>query len=538
MRMTRIYIKGFKRFSQFELELNPIFNVIIGDNETGKSSLLEAIELVLTGKHEGRQIQYAIDPYLFNANEVADFFKKHLKGQDSPAPEILIEAYLESDNCDPELSRLKGLNNTKNEDCPGLKMIIEADKDNLELLKEYAANEANPAIVPVEFFQVHWMSFANNAISLKKLPFRVATIDTSRSHVYRGPYKYFSQIVNEQLDDAQKRELSLEYKRLKHAFSQSGSIKDINDYLIGEGNPATTKKVSIQMDLSSRATWESEITLHLDNLPLDCAGKGEQCCVQLRCEIARSERSQIILIEEPENHLSYSKLSRLLDCVQMDCADRQVIATTHSGFVLNKLGIDNLKLVSHAGQTAVLADLSPDTKDYFMKLPGYDTLRLILSPRSILVEGPSDELVVQRAYYDRHEKMPLQNGVDVISVGSLAFERFLEIAKLLELDVSVVTDNDGDVERLKGKYSDYFDPKNPNIQIFYDEDKSCPSLEQQLLNANSLGILNDILEVSYSEEGALLKHMRNNKTDCALKLFKSDLTWSAPEYIKNAIERE
>lgn len=62
MRITRIHIEGFKRFTQFDLELNTTFNVIVGDNETGKSSLLEALALVLTSQYDGRLIQYAIDP--------------------------------------------------------------------------------------------------------------------------------------------------------------------------------------------------------------------------------------------------------------------------------------------------------------------------------------------------------------------------------------------------------------------------------------------------------------------------------------------
>lgn len=75
MLITRVHIEGFKRFTQFELELNPTFNIIAGDNETGKSSVLEAIGLVLTGQYDGRLVQYAIDPYLFNAQNVADFFQ-------------------------------------------------------------------------------------------------------------------------------------------------------------------------------------------------------------------------------------------------------------------------------------------------------------------------------------------------------------------------------------------------------------------------------------------------------------------------------
>jgi len=63
-----------------------------------------------------------------------------------------------------------------------------------------------------------------------------------------------------------------------------------------------------------------------------------------------------------------------------------------------------------------LSQLPKDTKDYFQKLPNYDTLRFILSKRVILVEGPADDLIIQKAYHQKHNKLPLDDGIDVISV--------------------------------------------------------------------------------------------------------------------------
>ena len=116
MHITRIYIERFKRFTTFDLELNPSFNVIVGDNETGKTSVLEAIGLVLTGQYDGRLIQTAIDPYLFHAATVADYFQKRQNGEQCLPPRILIEAYLKTDDKNPALSRLRGTNNSKSED--------------------------------------------------------------------------------------------------------------------------------------------------------------------------------------------------------------------------------------------------------------------------------------------------------------------------------------------------------------------------------------------------------------------------------------
>jgi putative ATP-dependent endonuclease of OLD family len=536
MHITRVYIEGFKRFTTFDLELNPTFNVIVGDNETGKTSVLEAIGLVLTGQYDGHLIQYAIDPYLFNATTVANYFQKRQKREHGEPPRILIEAYLQSNDNNPALASLKGTNNTRSEDCPGLVLTIDVEPDLVEALKDYAADESNPTVLPVEFYRATWRSFASNGVNLRNLPFRAVTIDTSLPRAYRGPNRYVSQRVYDVLTKQQQRDLSLAYKKLRHGFTQEPGVTAINDDLEKRGNPATTKKLTVQMDMSSRSSWDSAITPHLDDLPFDCAGRGEQCRVQMRLAIAGAQQSQVLLIEEPENHLSHSNLNMFMDDIRKDCAERQVILTTHSAFVLNKLGIDNLRLISAADQIVELTNLTPDTKKYFMKLPGYDTLRLILSRRSILVEGPSDELIVQRAYKDKHGKLPLEDGVDVIAVGSLAFKRFLEIAVLLRSDVRVVTDNDGDVAGLQEKYADYLNGDHLNIKVCYDSDMDCRTLEPELLKANSRDALNAILGKTYADDTALLKYMVGNKTDCALRMFETAEAWVTPGYIANAID--
>ena len=170
-----------------------------------------------------------------------------------------------------------------------------------------------------------------------------------------------------------------------------------------------------------------------------------------------------------------------------------------------------------------------------MKLPGYDTLRLILSKQSVLVEGPSDELIVQRAYKDKYGKLPLENGVDVISVGALAFKRFLEIAALLSLEVRVVTDNDGDVEALESRYEQYLNGTYQPSRYATTAMASARTLEPQLLKANSRERLNAILGTDHQDDATLLKYMGRNKTDCALKMFESNETWDIPEYIAKAI---
>ena len=73
---------------------------------------------------------------------------------------------------------------------------------------------------------------------------------------------------------------------------------------------------------------------------------------------------------------------------------------------------------------------------------------MLLCEKAILVEGDSDELIVQKAYMLSHDgKLPIEDGIDVISVGT-SFLRFLDIANYLKLHVTVVTDNDGELDAL------------------------------------------------------------------------------------------
>ncbi len=52
--VNRVIIKGYRRFDSLDMTPNPAMNIMVGDNESGKSTLLEAVALTLTGKANGR----------------------------------------------------------------------------------------------------------------------------------------------------------------------------------------------------------------------------------------------------------------------------------------------------------------------------------------------------------------------------------------------------------------------------------------------------------------------------------------------------
>lgn len=175
---------------------------------------------------------------------------------------------------------------------------------------------------------------------------------------------------------------------------------------------------------------------------------------------------------------------------------------------------------------------------------------MILCKKAILVEGDSDELIVQKAYMKTHNgNLPIQDQIDVISVGT-SFLRFLELADALNISVAVITDNDGDINALEDKYSNYLgENQKSNIKICYDKavdsgnlmigkkPYNYNTLEPKLIKANSnnLQLFNSLFGTSYTELDDLRKYMKHNKTECALAVYDSDIDIVFPEYILEAI---
>ncbi len=448
-----------------------------------------------------------------------------------------VEAYF-----DAEMPSFLGDGNSeKTKDTPGICLSISFDEKYSNEYKMLCKNKITS--LPIEYYEVSWMSFARENITARSIPIKSAMIDTTSYTPTSGSDIYISRIVKNLLDDNEIINISQAHRLMKEQFSRDENIANINRKLTETSN----NELTISVDFGTKTSWESSLVTQLNEIPYNNIGKGTQCIVKTQLALSdhKIENKQIVLLEEPECHLSYSNLNILLDKVNESVKEKQIIVTTHSSFVSNKLGLENLILLNR-GKTLRLGDLSNETNLFFKRIAGYDTLRLLLSNKAILVEGDSDELIVQRAYMDSHNgKLPINDGIDIISVG-ISFLRFLEIAKLLELRVSVITDNDGNIDALNRKYSDYLgDNCCENINIYFDdstheyngslENYNYNTLEPCIYRSNSMSILNEILNKSYEDPDDLLKYMKGHKTEVALKIFESDKAIEFPQYIKEGI---
>lgn len=189
MYIEKVKIKNFKCFEGwFEVDLNQGVNIIVGNNEAGKSTLLEAIHLCLTGVLNGKYLRNELSPYLFNRKVEKEYLESIGTKNPTQPPDIQIELYLAGDK--DVLEDLRGNKNSeKNDKLSGLLFTIEFDRKYdgpyTELLKTKEINS-----IPLEFYQVQWFEFSRQAATARTVPIKSALIDSTSTRVQSGSDMY------------------------------------------------------------------------------------------------------------------------------------------------------------------------------------------------------------------------------------------------------------------------------------------------------------------------------------------------------------
>lgn len=550
-RIKKLRVKNFKKYAEQTFEFNDDINILVGDNECGKSSLLEAIELCLNFCHRGKPLTPEVMAELFNDACVQEYLKGG-KSQDS-LPDLMIEAYLEGN------PQLRGTNNDDGVDMDGIKMHLHFDP---ELSESYAAFIAagNVSTLPFELYASDWYSFAWNRLTQNTKGINCLFVDPTRLHPTFGRSRYINSIINSSIDRNARSTLNLNYRQLKVRFNDEKDVKAINDKLDAD-NDLTARPLKIIADIGSASSWECNLQLAVDDIPFPQIGKGQQNQLQIKIAIQNKAKDvDVVMLEEPENHLSHINLIQLVSYIETRNQGKQIFLTTHSSYVLNKLSIEKLCLLTGRQEKSAytkLKNIDPETAKTLKRLPGYDTLRLVLAQKVVLVEGPSDELLLKKIYQNKHKRLPEEDGIDIIVVRGIGFKVYLDIAKALDHPVRVVKDNDGDYAKNIAEWltEDYNGCKN--IECLSPTDNSLNSLEPALIEANggtlaeldtlakvmlsakTLGAYNGKTNLAEKKEflgswyGA--KNSGGRKVDSAVRIFDSATAIQYPEYLTKAI---
>jgi AAA ATPase domain len=253
MHIKKVVIKNYRCLKDTTVDLNAHLNILVGNNECGKSTFLEAVHLALSGLLNGRSVHTELHSHLFNSDITTDYIQA-LKTSPKQPPSILIELYIADVAA---VSRLKGRNNSLKQDAPGLKILVEFNED---FKTEYATYIADPSLVksiPVEYYVVRWRDFADNEVTARSIPIKPCFIDASTIRNNNAASRYILDTVKEGLSKKQQVDLALSYRMMKDRFLTEKKVADINKFLAKKKGHVSDKALSISLDTSARASWET-----------------------------------------------------------------------------------------------------------------------------------------------------------------------------------------------------------------------------------------------------------------------------------------
>lgn len=527
--IERVIIRNYKCIKSADIKFNKVKNIIVGNNGVGKSTLIEAISLAL-----GYGInKFELTPNIFNIECVEEFKKSKI------LPEIIIDIVISG-----QIDEFSGTNNILHEHLRGLQLKISFDESFRDL---YKIEEKSCNQIPCEFYKIERNWFSDNPVKQLLIPLSVNIIDSSSSYFNSYSSQYINNLLCKYIGDEDLVSIKTSLRHLKEHFDDIDEIKIVNEKI-----DAKRKDLKLSIDVTSRIDKRDIVNPIIKDIPITQLGAGELCILKTILSLDktcnRSKGNRVIIIEEPESHLSHTKMYELINQIQenMDLDSDQLIITTHNSFIANKLDLGNLLLLDNKQYDLKSYQLTNDNDifRFFTKVCNYPTLRLLLCKSAILCEGPTDEMVITYCYKKKYDKHPFDDNIELISVNGTGFKEYCRLACLLNKRIAVVTDNDkmSSIEQIIQKRGLNFQCNN-NMKIFAEENPLYHTLEPSFVykNISLVQALSDIVrvqKVTNDNAEELSSFMEKNKTDWAFRLLDNieNSDFHAPEYIQESLD--
>ena len=291
---------------------------------------------------------------------------------------------------------------------------------------------------------------------------------------------------------------------------------------------------------SKKVVLETILSVYENSIALENRGSGMESLIKTRIALDKANCIDVILMEEPENHLSFSTLNKMLKEISNQQENSQIVVATHSNMIASRLNLNNVLWITE-NNIKNLSNVDSDIAEFFVRADDNAFLQLLLSKKVFLVEGATEFLLLPMFYQQLTGHTIEEDGVSVISCNGISYKRYLKIAEATGKKIAVITDNDKNRSRIEKAAS--FNKLHDVQHIFMGKNVEEWTWEVCIYKENK-EILEKIVTVKdYSQYkfqgedcGRVLGKMLNNKVDIAYQMLTSNKIFQVPKYIKDAIE--
>jgi len=513
--IKKIILHNFKIFENLEINTNRKLVIFIGDNGVGKSTILEAIQLMLTGSQ--KLVESIGINNIMNINAVNNFLDGNKKIKN--LPKTRVEIFLDDNISDATINGnhydLLNSDFAKN----GLSLTI---KPNLETYEqEIKEILENTDLFPYEYYKIEFKTFSGKTYSQytkTESIYKHKFVRNFNLNYKKGMKDYIKEIYESIFDETMRKSINISFRENTFNFIKD-NLKEMSD-------------IDFQFEHENENSFQNNLTIYEKGININNLGHGEKLMVNIEADMYSSLDKTIMLLEEPETHLSYLNMHKLINLIKESTND-QIFITTHNNMIASRLDLRNL-IVLNGNNKFTFNDISKETSIFFEKSTNTNLLNFILSKKSILVEGNSEYILLDSFYEKINGNKSYLDNVSIISCDGIPFKRYIEIGEFLNKKIAILTDNDK--KNSEDVISKYLSNENDKIKIFTDKNEENYTLEVSLYNNNE-DLFKEKIETKSMTKG-LLSFMLSNKTESAYRILTNvELSLiNVPNYIKEAIE--
>lgn len=439
MKFESIHLKNFRNYVDIEIDISNK-NVFFGLNDVGKTNFLCALRFIFD--KEIRKNGFLDTDY-------------HNKDIDKPI-EMIIKIDISDEECDDNKklrAKLKGA-------------LMSLDNNvYIKLIAKYDQKEmlGKP--------EMYWGGNLERLQEIKSYSysmdidyvFNVFYIDA-----YVDMYTLFKKNINNLIkNDKEKDETILGdidsiLGNLNNKISTLSGIKSFEKKITPEYKRFKNEniEIAIKSEIAIKGLYSNLVPYikqeNTDTLyPTSGEGRKKILTYSMYDMISEEEKDKkinLFLIEEPENHLHKSMQIAISKILFNYKKYEYLFVTTHSPYILYEM--DNVNLVRIYNKNRI------DSSSIFYKVPKeYGKYKKILnkrlseaifSNRVLLVEGPSEITLFEKVLSEINPFYE-SDGNNIIDVGGVGFNKYIEILKPLHIEYIIKTDND--LRKYKEKYS-------------------------------------------------------------------------------------
>ncbi len=536
MKLKSLTLKNFRKISN-EVEptitFNPDINVLVGTNNAGKTSILNAIQMLLLQSHNSLKLNS-----IANTNYLIRDGILSIEGEVSLKTEQW-KSLIKNLEQKPRLRQYFENFDSEN-------LLIALNKNPFRWSKTYAL--INRKIVSAEN-NVHFpfdtsIINPNDEVIINQLKNSVQNADFY--NVYSTPlyldskgligdfepFKPLNEITNVNQDSRDNQtnirgqlyalkkkepESFQEFKtKILEIFEEIGDLDVIHNEDVGQFQLVIKEKLRRNGELE-------EVTYDINNV-----GQGMQTLVIMLSTVLLLKPS-IVLMDEPEVHMHPSLIKQFVEYLKKLTPEIQFIITTHSVVLINEVGLDKVfSLKNEITKKGIIITKVDDKNSLLETISqlGYnvDTLTYTLKPKVyVFAEGPTDKDIIL-AFASKSGITTNANNVAFIEMGGKGNryklvnlinklrEGFMDTPFLMLLDRDETSEEE--IEKLRQKY---FADKPKRLQYlskrqienYLIDERALKSVVRKKLKDESL--IQKLKEVSINEALSDLAEQQKEK---------------------------